>query len=1002
MLSFADALALLGVDSARVTALDRALGGALNLATGGASGAVLGMVSERGRIVGVGRDAVRGVGARLGRATSRAERTDVLRAAHAVIVIVAWFEALEETALPISLGELDLVRGEQVALAGGSGTDLFAVTVPCPEPHLPPEALSEELRSWYGQYGDALLAFLHGLAVWERASAEEQARTTSLVRATRDRALFRYRHLSFQLVQAAPEFGYWLTLVEHQATRTEVRRALDGIDSLLAATADHLQPPVDVAAALATAHEASLTHTILDTATTPEGIRVPTVAAMYLDPDFRVAKPLSQSGPADESWWERLPVRRDLTSYLAGILTHPSLTDAPLLVLGQPGAGKSVLTRVLAARLPRAGFLPVRIPLRDVRAEDELQDQIEQAIRAATGERTSWPELVRAAGGSTPVLLLDGFDELLQTTGVHHTDFLVRVARFQRREAELGRPVAALVTSRTAVADRARYPQGLVALRLEPFRPEQMQRWLAVWNEANSGTLRPLTWETVSRHLELASQPLLLTMLALYDATEGGLTRDESEQPLELTELYEELLSSFARRELGKTSRDAAPDDEATRVEQELQRLSLVAFALVNRGRQWVSADELDEDLAGLLGRRTAEAAGFRTPLGPAETALGRFFFVQRAQSVRDGRVLATFEFLHATFGEYLAMRLALRLLTDLLAPRPSLSLGESRIDDDLAYAVLSFAPLASRQMLRFARGLVRTMPPERRTRLAERLVRVRNEHKTRTGDPRPEYRPVERRTSSRHGIYDANLVLVTLALLERTSVHELFPRASDPVGSWHHRCLLWRSSMEEEQWTDMALSFTVRRTWDGEGRRSLEIRLREGALPQPEPLDANWFFRYPQGHGGPGWQRAYHEDIWHKLTVAGSTNDQVVAHALDPVFRNLGPCVTTFTPVEDAPASSLAHDLLRLLLDDTDALTRTELGDLYERVQRGIRALPTDFERMDRVLELFLVARDRDRDRGAVADGTLDSIDQLVAHLATRSSLRPTLLRHYPWLVRG
>jgi predicted kinase len=99
-------------------------------------------------------------------------------------------------------------------------------------------------------------------------------------------------------------------------------------------------------------------------------------------------------------------------------LTSVEATTAPLVVLGQPGAGKSLLTKVLAARLPAADFLPVRVALREVPAEAEVQDQIDYAIRAATGERVEWPDLSRSAGGAMPVVLLDGFDELLQATGV--------------------------------------------------------------------------------------------------------------------------------------------------------------------------------------------------------------------------------------------------------------------------------------------------------------------------------------------------------------------------------------------------------------------------------------------------------------------------------------------------------------------------------------------------------------------------------------------------------
>src|SRR5439155_2827661 len=137
-----------------------------------------------------------------------------------------------------------------------------------------------------------------------------------------------------------------------------------------------------------------------------------------------------------------------------------------------------VLARVLAARLPAADFMPVRVILRDVLAAADLQDQLEQAIRAATGDRVEWPALVRSAGGALPVVLLDGFDELLQAVGVSQTDYLDKVARFQQREADQGRPVAVVVTSRTAVADRARIPAGTVLLRLEPFRREQIERWV--------------------------------------------------------------------------------------------------------------------------------------------------------------------------------------------------------------------------------------------------------------------------------------------------------------------------------------------------------------------------------------------------------------------------------------------------------------------------------------------------------------------------------------------
>ncbi|BAC75272.1 hypothetical protein AQJ43_38025 [Streptomyces avermitilis] len=972
LLSFSDALALLGSDPPAVAALDRALGGVLNIATGGVADGLVRIADARGSVLTLGRGAVRGIGRRLGLADGRAERTELLHAAHTVIVVLAWFQALEAQHLPVHLEDLELTRHEQLALAGAPhvaergaafARSLAASDAPSPAPHRPFEVVTDELQRWYEGLSTRFLDFVEGLRVWNTQTETSRGEARRIIRTELPReAVRQYESLYAQLAQEAPEFGFWTTQIEHRATRAEVRRSLGGISELLAGLARTVRPPVDVAAALARSSEAMLTRTVLDASSGPEGIRVPTLREMYLDPDFRVREVSGSNGPATESWWEEAQVRRDLTGYLAGTLTFAGPADAPLLVLGQPGAGKSVLTRVLAARLPSAGFLPVRVPLRDVHAEDDLQTQIEQAVRTATGERASWPELVRSAGTAVPVLLLDGFDELLQTTGVHHSDFLTRVARFQQREAEQGRPIRALVTSRIAVADRARYPEGLVALRLEPFRPEQIRSWLAVWNEANADSfaargLRPLSWEAVERHLALAEQPLLLTMLALYDAADNALRRD-SDGPFDQAELYEELLTAFARREIDKDGpAPAAPDDETrARGERELQRLSLVAFALHNRRRQWVSAAELDEDLTALLGRASAEASGFRTPLGAAEVALGRFFFVQRAQSVRDGRALATYEFLHATFGEYLVVRLALHVLTSLLTHRPSLSAAKSSVDDDLAYTLLSYAPLSSRQMLRFAGSMVRRIPAAERDQLARLLIGVLEQHGQRTHEPHPAYRPTRfpaspgLRTSARHGIYGANLVLVILLLKGRVSAGELFPSWNDHASAWHRHVLLWRASFDEEQWTDFAVSLSARRTWSDQGRE-LEIILQSGAVESPDPLDMNWLYRYPRGNDGPGWSRTYWEEVQHKLDVSGGTNDGVVRHVMDPVFTWLGPSVTTFLTSAGGPATSLAHDVLKLLLGGAD-LPPGEEDTVRARVLRGLDNVPREVrERIRRLV---------------------------------------------------
>ncbi|MFF0447947.1 NACHT domain-containing protein [Streptomyces sp. NPDC004609] len=526
LLGYRDAVAILTGDSEGLAAADRVLGGALSMATGGVSDAVLSVFDAQRGVLRLGRDLTAGLtGDPAG--ADRATRTERIAAAHTVLVVTAFFEALAEAELPFRLEELELTGRDQVAIAGGPapGRDLLrallATEVPQPAPHLPYEEVLDALRPWFARCWSELMVFVRGLALWDRL--DDTRREAALGRFATPRpfqaAVERYQELYSQLAQDVPEFGFWSGQIEHQATRVAVRRALTGIETALAGLSapGALRHTAD---ALATGYRAALTRPILSEGEAPAGMRLPTLDEGYVDPGFRVRETgAGPRGPGDEDWWAEVPVRSDLTEYLAGVLTGIVSTGAPLAVLGHPGAGKSVLTKILAARLPSAGYLPVRIVLREVPADADIQDQIEYAVRAATGERTSWPELVRASGGAVPVLLFDGFDELLQATGVSRSDFLVRVARFQQREADQGRPLFAIVTSRTAVADRARYPEGSVALRLEPFSEPQIERWLALWNRLNEPYLtgrglHPLPAAVAARHPALASQPLLLMMLA--------------------------------------------------------------------------------------------------------------------------------------------------------------------------------------------------------------------------------------------------------------------------------------------------------------------------------------------------------------------------------------------------------------------------------------------------------------------------------------------------------
>lgn len=163
-------MAILGGDSEALAAADQVLGGVLSSATGGASDAVLGLFGAQGRLLRTGRDALGGLRDRLGSA-ERAERTEKIAAAHAVLVVVALFEVLDEAELPFRLADVELTRNEQISLVGGDANAaafvqvLLATEVPLPSPVQPYEATLHELRMWCMGTTGWLLDFVRGLAV---------------------------------------------------------------------------------------------------------------------------------------------------------------------------------------------------------------------------------------------------------------------------------------------------------------------------------------------------------------------------------------------------------------------------------------------------------------------------------------------------------------------------------------------------------------------------------------------------------------------------------------------------------------------------------------------------------------------------------------------------------------------------------------------------------------------------------------------------------------------
>jgi len=1026
-LSYSDAAKILGrTDNRVVDAIDVLMSGLLLAASAAGNVTALGLFDAKDQLVRLSKELIAGLAEKI-KGLDRIERTDRIAAAHAIIVLTAYFEALvgteddlakprrskdgpgtrfdwttnaedneddelstEVSALIAKMRRQRPTKSKQIKLATGHDVEsdkartiayeLLHTELPAPTPQEPYEKSLRRIGELYTSLTSRLPPLLVGPDLW--APLEDNVRQ-SLLKTLMDqvptRAIARYESLFRALASEFPEVSYWANMVDHQATRAavgQVQTALSGLQDILTGIACG-RVPDDRRQALARFYQSALERQIVETGEIPsDTIVIPTLGTAYIDPDFRAADVSPRDRPDIESWWGGQGLRNDINGFLTGFLTSPDASSTILMVLGQPGSGKSVLTKVLSARLPASQFLAIRVVLREVPADADLQTQIEYAIRDATSESMTWPDLMRSAPGVLPVVLLDGFDELLQATGVSQSDYLEKVARFQESQAIQDTPVAFLITSRTAVADRVRIPaDGVVCIRLEPFSSDQVEMWVSQWNRTNSAyfreqALNPLATRTVLTQPDLAEQPLLLLMLALYDADSNALQRAGND--LSHAQLYERLLGQFAEREVRKERPDLDGEALTREIDRQLLRLSIAAFAMFNRGRQWSTQSELDSDLTTLLAQNEhrSVSASFRAPLTAAQLLVGKFFFVHQAQAIQDGRRLSAFEFLHATFGEYLVARLVAYELGDLAAIEV-LSIDRSRRnppDESYLRALLSFAQLSIRAtIVEYLSELVHQMNAESKAALGsalKELFRLTFVKPSSINDY-SNYEPVDLDFLGRMAIYSANLLLLIIIVTGEVAASALFPDSEDAVNAWRRAAMLWRAALPEQGWLWLASSLDVRRIGSLQQRdviASLPFKSHMSALL---PVDLSWTYASTLSQDEGTGLRGSDCSQWHsEAFFVSDVNDDVMAHALESFSPKLSSVVTVIAKTNNRSVSA-AHALIRLWIASTTEAGGDELATAYEDcIDVALHAFASfdDAQSTYQAIILYLLSDDRKR----------------------------------------
>jgi hypothetical protein len=618
-----------------------------------------------------------------------------ITAAHHLLVYTAFFAAAEEVLTTLN-GSLHLSASERRRLAERAAEQwrlaesspheepadgvvpVAATRLPHPAEGL--KAKESELSHLYVALARGLRRFMFGLEPWESAPEDVQARVLSLLEELPQVAVEAYDSQYRELAADIPEFAAWATVDAHDRTAAQLDHLDVGLASLREAV---IQQParrreeeaLAVVTGLAARYNSVIAEPIIADPSGPEGdgleLAYPAKQEAFVPQSFRVVRADRSAGPLrleDERFWGEQAEHQDISGFLLSYLSSPYSVETPLVLLGHPGSGKSLLTEMLAARLATPAFNPIRIELRDIVPERELPLLIEEHIYATTHRRVNWGEFSDQLTDAPPVLILDGFDELLQASGRIHANYLEKVQQFQRDMTVLGRPIRAIVTSRITLIDKAVVPRGSTIVRLLEFDSPRRRQWIEIWNRHNvayftESGVRPFELPAHKAIDELGGQPLLLLMLALYDSQDNKLA--ERGGTLDRTLLYDDLLRRFIGRERSKGAtgddfRTLEPSEREREVDKDMRRLGIAAMSMFNRRTLHISREMLDQEIDYFgLAREVKE--GYGRQLSQAELLLGSFFFVHQSRStdapdgIGETPTATAFEFLHNTFGEFLS-----------------------------------------------------------------------------------------------------------------------------------------------------------------------------------------------------------------------------------------------------------------------------------------------------------------------------------------------------------
>lgn len=532
------------------------------------------------------------------------------------------------------------------------------------------EEYLKHLNDFYDILNREFVKFYEQLSFWDEMKEEKRDAFLSVIRKLPSESVENYKKQYYELATCFHDFFVWTNIQEHRFLSNKIDIGFKEISENIQL---YIEKKSDLNAIItlekySKKYQYFIDKPIIDTTemdyNSSEDITFPEKKEIFIPQSFKTILYKKDLRLEEKSVWTGCDERENIGKFISDTLRHPVIGELPLLILGHSGAGKSLLCNMLAAKILLREYHVIIIKLRDTVADETIMQQINQQIDRDFSNKCTWSNIVES-GIEKPILLIfDGYDELLQASGRTHSDYLKKIVEFQNEQKVIhGVFVKCIITSRITLIDKALITDNTPVVRLLDFDDDRIKAWSEVWNNKNSiffnnNKMESFEVDKKSKVYELAKQPLLLLMLALYDSNKNALKR---QRDLNSTQLYNNLIREFISREKRKDEhyRGKIEKDQQDIIDAEVRRISIAALGMYNRKVLYIQSGELDSDIQYIESKENSHKEVINTELKESDKLLGSFFFIHKSNSTeisdRERIQNVAYEFLHNTFGEFLA-----------------------------------------------------------------------------------------------------------------------------------------------------------------------------------------------------------------------------------------------------------------------------------------------------------------------------------------------------------